>query len=64
MSPGIDLALLRLDDESFFDKRTPMPRTTALPEVKETVLAYGYPAGGLDALDHQGDRLADRVHRL
>ena len=46
VSPGIDLAVLRLEDESFFDKRTPMPRTTALPEVKETVLAYGYPQGG------------------
>jgi S1-C subfamily serine protease len=46
VSPGIDLAVLRLEDESFFDKRVPMPRTTALPEVKETVLAYGYPQGG------------------
>src|SRR5262249_51618363 len=46
VSPGIDLAILKLEDESFFDKRTPMPRTTALPEVKETVLAYGYPQGG------------------
>ncbi len=46
VSPGIDLAVLKLEDESFFDKRTPLPRTTALPEVKETVLAYGYPQGG------------------
>jgi len=46
VSPGIDLAVLKLEDESFFDKRTPMPRTEALPEVKETVLAYGYPQGG------------------
>jgi S1-C subfamily serine protease len=46
VSPGIDLAVLKLEDESFFDKRTPMPRTTTLPEVKETVLAYGFPQGG------------------
>src|SRR5262245_39835456 len=46
VSPGIDLAVLRLEDESFFDKRTPMARTEALPEVKETVLVYGYPQGG------------------
>jgi S1-C subfamily serine protease len=46
VSPGIDLAVLRLEDESFFDKRTPLPRTTALPEVKESVLTYGYPTGG------------------
>jgi S1-C subfamily serine protease len=46
ISPAMDLALLKLDDESFFDKRTPMPRSTTLPEVKETVLAYGFPQGG------------------
>jgi S1-C subfamily serine protease len=46
VSPGIDLAVIRLEDESFFDKRTPMTRTAALPEVKETVLVYGFPQGG------------------
>jgi S1-C subfamily serine protease len=46
VSPAMDLAVLKLDDESFFEKRTPMPRTTALPQVKETVLAYGFPQGG------------------
>jgi S1-C subfamily serine protease len=46
VSPGIDLAVIRLEDESFFDKRTPMVPTSALPEVKETVLVYGYPQGG------------------
>ena len=46
VSPGIDLAILRLEDESFFDKRPPVVRTSALPEVKDTVLVYGYPQGG------------------
>ena len=46
VSPGIDLAVIRLEDESFFDKRAPVVRTEALPEVKETVLVYGYPQGG------------------
>ena len=46
VSPGIDLAVLRLEDESFFDKRPPLARTSTLPEVKETVLVYGYPQGG------------------
>jgi S1-C subfamily serine protease len=46
VSPGIDLAVIRLEDESFFDKRPPVSRTEALPEVKETVLVYGYPQGG------------------
>jgi S1-C subfamily serine protease len=46
VAPGIDLAVLQLEDESFFDKRPPLTRTSALPEVKETVLVYGYPQGG------------------
>ncbi len=46
VSPGIDLAILRLEDESFFDKRPPVARTSTLPEVKDTVLVYGYPQGG------------------
>jgi len=46
MAPGIDLALLKLDDESFFDGRQPLPRDPALPGVKDEVLAYGYPMGG------------------
>ncbi|MBK9238552.1 MAG: trypsin-like peptidase domain-containing protein [Rhodoferax sp.] len=46
IAPGIDLAILKLDDESFFDSHAPLPRTSALPEIKEAVLAYGYPTGG------------------
>ena len=46
VAPGIDLALLKLDDESFFEGRAPLPRSTALPDVKDEVLAYGYPMGG------------------
>jgi S1-C subfamily serine protease len=46
IAPGIDLALLRLDDESFFDKHPPLSRLAALPDVKDAVMAYGYPTGG------------------
>jgi S1-C subfamily serine protease len=46
ISPGIDLAILKLEDESFFETRKPIARTSDLPEIKETVLAYGYPTGG------------------
>ncbi|MDP2367048.1 trypsin-like peptidase domain-containing protein [Rhodoferax sp.] len=46
ISPGIDLAILKLDDESFFDKHAPLARASTLPEIKEAVLAYGYPTGG------------------
>jgi S1-C subfamily serine protease len=46
IAPGIDLALLKLDDESFFDRHPPLARLTALPDVKDAVMAYGYPTGG------------------
>src|SRR5262249_37120189 len=54
VSPGIDLAVLRLEDETFFDKRPPIARTSNLPEVKETVLVYGYPQGGSTLSIHKG----------
>jgi S1-C subfamily serine protease len=46
VSPAMDLAVLKLDDESFFDKRPPLTRVLTLPEVKDTVVVYGYPQGG------------------
>lgn len=46
VSPGIDLAVLKLEDEGFFDKRPPLPLAHDLPAVKDNVLAYGYPTGG------------------
>jgi S1-C subfamily serine protease len=46
VAPGIDLAVLKLDDESFFDTHPPLPRARMLPEIKDAVMAYGYPEGG------------------
>jgi S1-C subfamily serine protease len=46
IAPGIDLAVLKLDEESFFDNRTPVSRANALPDIRDTVLAYGFPTGG------------------
>jgi S1-C subfamily serine protease len=46
MDPGIDLAVLKLEDDSFFDKRPPLPRASILPQIKDPVLAYGFPTGG------------------
>ena len=43
---GMDLAILKLDDESFFDTHAPVARTNTLPQVRDAVLAYGYPTGG------------------
>lgn len=45
-APGIDLAVLKLEDDSFFDAHPPLPRANKLPDIKDTVMAYGYPEGG------------------
>src|SRR3984885_13191379 len=46
VAPGIDLAVLQLDDPSFFDTHPPLARAGKLPHIKDAVLAYGFPAGG------------------
>jgi len=46
IAPGIDLAVLKLDDETFFDTHPPLARAKTLPGIKDMVLTYGYPEGG------------------
>jgi S1-C subfamily serine protease len=46
IAPGIDLAVLKLDDESFFDTHPPLALAKTLPGIKDTVLTYGFPEGG------------------
>jgi S1-C subfamily serine protease len=46
IAPGIDLAILKPEDETFFNARPPLKRTNSLPQIKDTVMAYGYPTGG------------------
>ena len=46
IAPGIDLAVLKLEDETFFDTHPPMARAKTLPGIKDIVLAYGFPIGG------------------
>jgi S1-C subfamily serine protease len=46
IAPGIDLAVLKLDDEKFFDTHPPLERAKTLPGIKDAVMAYGYPEGG------------------
>ena len=38
MDPGVDLAVLKLDDETFFDTHTPLERAKALPLIKDAVM--------------------------
>ena len=64
VAPGIDLAVLKLDDETFFDSHPPLPRATTMPSVKDPVMAYGYPDRRHQSLDHQGHRFAHRVCRV
>jgi S1-C subfamily serine protease len=46
VAPGIDLAVLKLEDEGLFSDHPPLPRANLLPDVKDTVMAYGFPTGG------------------
>lgn len=46
VAPGIDLAVLKLDDPSFFDAHPPIARASQLPQIKDAVMAYGFPTGG------------------
>jgi S1-C subfamily serine protease len=54
MTPGMDLAVLKLDDESFFEKRGALPFAQELPRVKDSVNVYGYPTGGTELSVTQG----------
>ena len=54
ISPSIDLALLKLDDDSFFDTRGTLPLAEELPRVKDAVNVYGYPTGGTELSVTQG----------
>jgi len=54
MTPGMDLAVLKLDDESFFDNRGALPFAQELPRVKDSINVYGYPTGGTELSVTQG----------
>lgn len=46
ISHELDLAILQVEDESFFDNVTAL-RFGAMPEIGDRVQAYGFPSGGL-----------------
>ena len=54
MTPSMDLAVLKLDDESFFDNRGTLPFAEELPRVKDSINVYGYPTGGSELSVTQG----------
>jgi S1-C subfamily serine protease len=54
IGPGIDLAVLTLEDETFFAKRPPIPRAFKLPEITSRVAVQGFPVGGNSLSTTQG----------
>ena len=42
----MDLAIIEPEDASFFDSHKPLDCARKLPELKDSVMAYGYPTGG------------------
>lgn len=54
MTPSMDLAVLKLEDESFFDNRGSLGLADELPRVKDAVNVYGYPTGGTELSVTQG----------
>jgi S1-C subfamily serine protease len=48
LAPGIDLAVLKLEDAAFFETHKPLPMRRDLPKVQDAVAVYGYPEGGTD----------------
>ena len=43
---GIDLAVIELEDPSFFDTHPPIMMSDELPEIGQSGVSYGYPLGG------------------
>ena len=46
LAAEVDLAVLKLEDESLFDEHPPLVRSVNLPRVQDPVTVYGYPQGG------------------
>src|SRR5260370_24657140 len=50
----MDLAILELEDQKFFDSHSPLPFKKSLPDSKEPVMVYGYPTGGASLSINKG----------
>jgi S1-C subfamily serine protease len=46
LAPEIDLAILKIDDEAFFESHPALQMAQGLPKKQDVVMAYGYPKGG------------------
>ena len=48
IAPDVDLAILSVEDESFFNDRPALTLAGELPHAQDSVSVYGYPTGGTD----------------
>jgi S1-C subfamily serine protease len=48
LGADMDLAILTVKDEKFFDKKLPLARAAKLPVLQDAVVVYGFPVGGND----------------
>jgi S1-C subfamily serine protease len=48
VAPEMDLAILTVKDDKFFEKTPPLARAPKLPHVQDNVVVYGFPVGGTD----------------
>ncbi len=54
IAPNIDLALLQIDDEEFYQSRPVAEISTELPSTGQTISVYGFPIGGNDLSTTEG----------
>jgi S1-C subfamily serine protease len=54
IGPGINLAVLSVDDDTFFAKRPPIARAYKLPEITSRLSVQGFPIGGTTLSTTQG----------
>ena len=46
VAPDMDLAVLKLEDDTFFDSHPALAWAKAMPQTESPVMVYGYPLGG------------------
>jgi S1-C subfamily serine protease len=54
IGPGTDLAVLTVEDQTFFAKRPAIARASKLPEITSRVAVQGFPIGGTSLATTQG----------
>jgi S1-C subfamily serine protease len=55
LSRDLDLAVLTVADDKFFEKHKPLQRAAKLPKVKDGVTVFGFPVGGAEMSITKGE---------